>query len=246
MTTCLRTFPLFVIAACAADVDAPRLASSSQAVTADPDRDEAETLAIEITDALVPDASLSERIATDLAEIRLADPTLAAVRARSPWDGSVFVSFDAAGIEEVIAGRYHAWDELNAEYGGELVYTSPELGDAGLEFVRTYQMQQLAELYRGLPNVVFSAPGTFGGPGTERADLCAAQADDGTLEYIFKSCSDTRTCRVVTYTGLAVTATRCGGSTTVSLGTFTVDRWLPDETPEPAWLTARAACTRNL
>jgi hypothetical protein len=122
--------------------------------------EEAQLVALCLSNSLRPPDTLSSRVQTELDSIRAlfgsVHVVVDSVRFTPPWEPScILVEFDEETAELVLQGDYHAWDDLNEEYGiteiNERLLDSMEL--ATLHFEGVLHPRHLAALYDSLPGV---------------------------------------------------------------------------------------------
>lgn len=151
---------------------------------------EAQILAIEASGNILAPPALTERIANELGDIRLAFPNIEGIRARPRWEPtSLLVAFDPPVREQVVARNYGHWDAANRNYEVREIDTRMlQSGDSGiaiLRFSRAINAPKVASEYAMLPGVSYAEPDGLAGDGP---DICLAQR--GTTHfYVFDQAS---------------------------------------------------------
>jgi hypothetical protein len=189
--------------------------------------EEAEDLAMCVSDAVHPEPELIDAIISDLTAIRTAYGFDALVRTRggTRWTGEILVQFDRLAASEFANDAYHEWDALNAEF--DLVLLAPaRRGGAVLRFAGVFNPCLAADLYAELPGVV-SAHALFDtewdGP-----EIFVGYDDWAGYTYLFKFANGgcESGCRDVEFFYF-----RFSDANPVLVG-----RWKPKEMGPPAWL----------
>lgn len=185
---------LFLLAGClvSGDVDGPPLTPDGHQFTA-ADTAEAELIALYLSGELYPPLVLTERITRDLAAIRstyrqqlsyVSDrgDSLTCCGFRAPWVLSrIQVEFDGPTAIAASAGQYHAWDDLNAEFGTRIVEIRRERFFS-LETERRVHPDRLAERYASLPGAVGALRTGYAGDGP---NVYGRETLDG-MTYLFR------------------------------------------------------------
>jgi uncharacterized repeat protein (TIGR01451 family) len=129
-----------------------------------PDQD-AELLAMEISGALLPPLSLYNQIHDDLTAIRQAYPQMNSISHRPRWvPGRLLVGLTPEAWEQFQRGDYHAWDDLNDQYGPVDIIPFNWMPAVRLQFAERYNPEYLAPLYGAIDGVRYAEPDmTFGG-----------------------------------------------------------------------------------
>jgi hypothetical protein len=150
------------------------------------ENEEAELVALCLSEELVAPDSLYHRILNDLEAIR-ADfgdmfEAVNGIGFRPPWMVSYLsMAFDESAAQLIAAGEYDAWDQLNEYYH----VTDIKIGGHGLVslvFDGRLNPYRLAEQYRLLPGVLYAEPNFRDGDGS---NVYARQIDLG-FSYLFR------------------------------------------------------------
>ncbi len=151
---------------------------------------EAELLALELSDGLVADQAIYDRVLRDLARIRSTHEDVASVTRPGDRRGSgrnLLVSAEERIARRIRAGRFGSdWRCLNEHYELERSRVMM-IGDSGfisLTFAGRYDLGRVAEDYRALPGVESAGPDmALDGP-----DICIGE-DGDSYQYVFDDAS---------------------------------------------------------
>ena len=219
-------------------LDSPEALAATPRANAD-----AEVLAYEATGRLTAPEDVYQRVVADLAQIRAHDPALEAVHAvpTNPVLGAEItpnldLTFDDAGIAEVIAGTYPDWRCPNRYYGATPSPPNIRWASVGVTFGdRRYDPALIRSVYAELPHVELVINDGRQG---QLSDACLSIAGEA-YDYVFaiaSQCGADNTCFMREFHGY-----RSDGSSIVELGRFT----FPGDA-RPAWFTALAECTAHI
>ncbi len=198
-----------------------------------PRRDEeAELLALEASgEALAPDA-LYDRITNDLALIRRADRSIAAIsHLPSEWATRMDLFPDQETIAAMVAGTYTAWDCPNELYDAVEIIASETEGKMTVTFAGRYDVNQIDADYEVLPGIERAWSSNLAVLYTS-PDICAEVVGDDHF-YIFTDGFD-----------FDFDFEERRGYRVNSMGMITsLGDWVTSE-PEPAWHRDRSACSQ--
>ena len=153
------------------------------------ENEEAELAALCLSGELVAPDSLYNQILNDLAAIRATFgeslEVVIRVKFKPPWiAGCLIVGFDSITAQQIANGEYHAWDELNQQY--QVTKIDTHLIDfikvVILHFKGRLHPLRLAEIYRGLPGVMYTEPNGLIGDGP---NIHLNQTGNG-ITYLFR------------------------------------------------------------
>ena len=123
---------------------------------------EASVIALYLSGELEASESLTNKVLRELAAIRSAfgnDFPITCLEFLPPWVvACVIVAFDDTTHEKVVAGNYHAWDQLNdwCQVTRIDIHEVTCYSYVALYFERLLHPSRLAELYGTLPGVIHS------------------------------------------------------------------------------------------
>jgi uncharacterized repeat protein (TIGR01451 family) len=150
-----------------AQADIPLLNQAWSSSMDFPDQD-AELLAMEISGALLPPPSLYNQIHDDLTAIRQAYPQMNSIFHRPRWvPGQLLVGLTPEAWEQFQRGDYHAWDDLNDQYGPVDIIPFTWMPAVRLQFAERYNPEYLAPLYGAIDGVRYAEPVFFIGDGPD-------------------------------------------------------------------------------
>ncbi len=219
----------------------------------------AELLAIEARDAFVADHADAERIQKDLVRVRAQFPTQTPFDYLPLWwqDSSLLVRLTPAAVADFKAGRFTAWNCLNAHYGATIdTEFLAFINTVTLHFPARLNANRLAFDYRKLQGI---DDVTVNQPLRDGPDVCA-EFSGQTRFYVVDTSSDSSTicdaagtCTVVESCsgGCLVhdyTLFRAEGEQVVKVATLHTQRasdLFPSD-PEPAWWNERWNCVQWL
>ncbi len=195
---------------------------------------EAKQLTIEATGALTAPKEIYNRVATELAAIRVHAPEVEHVRRREA--NRLTLGFDEEGANAIRNHTYTAWNDLNSLYRVTEIYIGPFFDDsdiAGLKFEEIYNIPLIAKEYAKLPHIEFAGPEHFIGDGD---DICLEIEGENHFFIFDEGSGDCPSgCIRHIYRGFRVNAR---GEIT-SLGAWDTKT----KTAKPDWLRNRSSCT---
>jgi hypothetical protein len=125
------------------------------------DNEEAELIALYLSEELIAPNSLYNQVLKNLAAIRSTfgddfEP-INHISFTPPWiAGCLIIRFDDTTAQKIANDEYHAWDELNEKYQVTDTTDISPLGTIALYFEGRLHPWRLAELYVNLPGVVYT------------------------------------------------------------------------------------------
>jgi hypothetical protein len=196
--------------------------------------EEAESLALGVSDGVVAPEPIYERILWDLVGIRTTFPDLSSLRARVVvCPSELNLQFDDEGFRAVQNDSYDAWACLNAHY--RVVSASTSLGGwVSLAFEGRYRIYRLARQYTQLEHVVSAVPSTAPGDG----DMICVRVEGQSYHYLFSR-------------GFGDCEAGCigraeWGFTTAASGALTYLGSSSDGTLDPEWREAGFHCGQDV
>jgi hypothetical protein len=120
---------------------------------------ELELLALTLGTRIVADPPTYDRVSRDMTAIRGGHPELDDVRVRFPFDQKLRVVVDSANAKPLQAGTYHAFDCINAQYGGVdqrdvTLATDGSNASTTVKFRGFFAIDRLACRYLDVPGVI--------------------------------------------------------------------------------------------
>jgi len=154
------------------------------------ENEEAELIALCLSGQLVAPDDLYERVLADLTSIRgIFGDSLPSITQITFWPhwvpGCLLMGFDDSIVVKIRQGEYHAWDELNEQYGIESIDTSMifVMGFVRLNFTGRLHPRRLQELYAVLPGIWSVSPNGIIGDGS---NVYARETTSG-MTYLFRN-----------------------------------------------------------
>lgn len=153
------------------------------------DIQEAELMAMCLSGKVTAPEDLTEQMLDDLLYIRNNwkddfEP-INSIRFWPPWvPGNVIIGFNDSTAQKIRRGEYNAWDKLNEQYQViEIDTTSLDvISCVVLSFEDNLNSRRLAELYEGLPGVIYTEPNYYIG---DRSNVYPKIVWDG-ISYLFR------------------------------------------------------------
>lgn len=121
---------------------------------------EADFVALDLTEELLPDPSLAAQIDADLAAIRAFDPAMAEIEAWPDWHwGYLLAKMTPEAFGQVVMGTYTGLDSLNALYGAYTIDVDDAINHhVRINFTGCYDFDQLAQVYDPHPDLLWADP----------------------------------------------------------------------------------------
>jgi hypothetical protein len=183
-----------------------------------------ENLALTLSDGVVADQEVYERLVRDVGNIRMDYPEVESIAYYGAGSTSVMLEVDEDTLNDMEHGRYSDWNCLNrifrADHFDYIVFSSSTW--VLVHFDGVYQQASVAEAYSALPKIASAESEGVGGDGPT---ICIAQ-DGDTWHYMFDDAGGDcpAGCTEHTYYYFQVEA---GG------GITTGDPWIIDGEGEP-------------
>jgi hypothetical protein len=194
-----------------------------------------ELLALRLSTGVTADPVIYDRLAADLAMMRILEPRTADIGYRPEHDGKhLLIGASPETLEAMADGSYDGWNCLNEHYGFESFEVHAGFGRLALKGL--YDLDRLAALYAQLPDVSSAEPDSRIGDGPSIYVTREPDEWHYVLDLASGDCLAGCTNRVLFYF-----VTEAGGAVRY------LDRWGdPAYEPEPAWVEKywRAAETR--
>lgn len=151
--------------------------------------EQAELVALWLSQEIEAPLALYERVSHDLAEIDEIAPFLEEVGSfpavMSPVPSKVSLDFHLGGIEQVQSGLSPIWDSLNELYQPTIEW-GPDPGRARLHFPGRLNSKFLVQDYREVPEVSSAGQyGSFYEVGKWRRELVTGSGQDDSIMYVF-------------------------------------------------------------
>lgn len=151
----------------------------------------AEHLALLLGAGVAAEQALYQRLSTELAAIRAAEPALADARFNNIWwnPHNLLVGLTPEAHAAVKAGTYHEWDCLNSWFGGTVEQVFDIITWAVLRFTPLLHPYRMGADYAALPAVTHVEANHYGYPPglpSPTPGLCAI-ADGAAFDYFFES-----------------------------------------------------------
>lgn len=161
------------------------LPGSPEEIAATPRGDvDLELLALAMSGGLTAEASVYDRVITDVGQIFALMPEIADVpfqTGRHDGRGLLFQADDPTW-EAIRSGTYTAWDCLNDYFGLESMQLFSLIHGGSLKLKGIYDTDSLVPLYEQLPGITNAGANYFGGDGPT---LCGVIDSSGTHHYFF-------------------------------------------------------------
>lgn len=116
-------------------------------------------LALELSDGIVANEAVYQRLVRDIAAIRALEPKVKGITYFRPHDGrELILMLDKDAEIQFRSAQYHAWDCLNQYYGATKTYSLGR-SSAVVRLKGLYNTRKLGELYSALPGVKVAETG---------------------------------------------------------------------------------------